>query len=469
MKIKTFFVTFILFLSAFFASMLLISYLFLNSQVSAAKEQAVNEHHLIAVSMGNELTNMMQKGARKEDAIKYLHEIYAENYAKRNGYISIYKNDELLYSSLPQNMAAGPSVIFTENSITTILERFDDREYVIVSGVFPDTGQEYSIQYSSDISPMIRLWKNMEQVLFWAGIGFSLIVAVVLLFMLNLIFRPLAQVIDASASIAAGDYEKRIVVAKNHDLARLADQFNHMVEQVQGAIERLFEDARQKQQFIDNFSHEIRTPLTSVYGFAEYIQKSAITEEELIKTTGYIMEDSRHILNIAARLLDLATLKEQGIVRQDYPVDELYNSAGNQLWKKINEKRIVLIRQKETETISGDKELLQSLLVNLTANAIDASQPEGTIIWRCYPDADTVVLSVSDQGMGIPEDEIEKINEPFYRVDKSRSRENGNAGLGLAICAQIAAAHNARIIFSSEIDRGTEVKVIFPLQSQERG
>lgn len=463
-KTKTFILTFILFLSVFFSSLILISVLFLNNQIESALERGINEHYLISNSMGKELNNLIERGAKKEDAVEYLYKYYSEHYAHQKGYIQIFKNDKLLYNSFNSVASVNLSsdyIDYKEKSRKAVFKNFNNKDYIIVSGEFPQTNQEYKIQYIYDITSMIEMWENMRNALFFTGIGFSIVAAVLLVFLLNIAFKPLNEVIVVSKEIADGNYEKRIHISKTHELVSLADSFNYMAEKVQEAIIELSNDAKQKQQFIDNFSHEIRTPLTSVYGFAEYMQKSALSEKERINISGYIMEDSRHILSIADRLLDLATLKNRSITKKNYSINSLYNTTANLLRKRLNEKQAHLIQEKSIESIYGDEDLLQSLLVNITNNAIDASKSDGIIKWNTYSENGNIVLSVSDEGKGISKDQIDKINEPFYRVDKIRNRESGNAGLGLAICEQIAECHNAKIKFESELNLGTTVKIIF--------
>lgn len=463
MKIRTFTVTFLLFLTVFFTSLTLISALFFRMQVETAMERGGNEHYLISSSMGKELKSLMERGAKKEEVIQYLFTYYSEHYARQKGYLEIFQGNEMLCSSFPFPWKGKLYSDNGENDRTALLKRLDGKEYIIVTGYFPHTKQEYKIQYISDITSMIGMWEKLRNTLLVIGTGFSALAGVLLLLLLNLTFRPFSQVVAASGEIAGGNYEKRIPVPGNRELAVMADSFNDMAQKVQEAVTKLSRDARQKQQFIDNFSHEIRTPLTSVCGFAEYMQKSVLSEEERITMAGYIIEDSRYILNIADRLLTLATLTNGSCEKKKCLIQELFDGAKKLLHKRLEEKKIRLLWEDDCGCLYGDEDLLQSLLVNLTNNAADACSCGSTVRWHAYREGDKAILSVSDQGKGIPADQLDKIREPFYRVDPSRNRESGNAGLGLAICRQIAECHGAEMIFESKVQVGTTVKVIFTL------
>ena len=114
------------------------------------------------------------------------------------------------------------------------------------------------------------------------------------------------------------------------------------------------------------------------------------------------------------------------------------------------------------ERIYGNKILLESLLYNLAHNGISACQEGGTVTMATECIRGSICLTVEDTGCGISDEEIDKITEPFYRIDKARSREEGRAGLGLSLCKQIVALHGAEITFSSKEEKGTKVTVPFP-------
>jgi signal transduction histidine kinase len=269
------------------------------------------------------------------------------------------------------------------------------------------------------------------------------------------------MVSTASRKIANGQYDNRIIVSGRNELAEMAENFNNMAEEIQHRITQLAEASEQKQQFVDNLAHEIRTPLTSVYGFAEYIQKATISDEEKMFAASYIMSESQYMLNISNRLLELATLRNQVIKMKVVNVNSLFEHSQKSLAAKLAENQISLKWEIDIDSLYGDKDLLQSLLVNFTDNAIKACKPGGIIIWNAYIENGCRVLSVQDNGWGIPQNEINKITDPFYRVDKSRNRTKGGVGLGLSICEQIANCHNAALSIESLPNVGTIIKLTF--------
>ncbi len=383
----------------------------------------MSEYYFLSGSMGRELKILMERGVNKEDAIAYLYKHYSVQYKIKKVYLEIFQGSNKLFSSFYDKSLENQNPGSAAGNRTVTLKRLNHQEFIVINGEFPNAGQEYKIQYIYDITDMMVKRTKMYYHLLLIGVCVSIIIAFALMLILNIIFKPLSQIVAVSKEID--------------------------------------NDAKQKQQFVDNFSHEIRAPLTSVYGFAEYMQKTVLTEEERITITGYIMEDSKHILNIADKLLDLATLRNRNLIKKNCSVKVLFDSVLKVLQGRIHEKHIHLVREKNIDFIFADEDLLQSLLINLTNNAIDACENNGTIKWQAYSKDGYIILSICDNGKGIDSVDLEKINEPFYRVDKSRSRANGNAGLGLAICRQIVECHNADIIFESKLKLGTTVQIIF--------
>jgi signal transduction histidine kinase len=460
MRAKIFFLTYLLFLVVFFASLTIISVLFYHTQTKLVMESTVKEHYLIAENISKELSTLIEQGAEKKAAIQYVYEFYAKHYQEQKGYIELYQEQALIHSSFGEN-SPGLTANFTNNKTVQLILN-NNNYYVVVAGnLLRLHDPQFQIQFIYDVTATIDTWKSLRNILLLIGISFSLFLAVILNLLLHYVFKPMNQVIFVSQEIANGNYEQRIQLFKNEELNVLAKNFNNMAEKVQLAIRQLADEASQKQRFVDNFSHEIRTPLTSIYGFAEYLQKSILQEQEVIHISGYIMQDSCHILKIADRLLNLAVMNPPNLTKKYCSIQELFETVSSLIRNQLNEKQIHLIQDNQSNLIYGDPDLLQNLLVNLTNNAIDASEPGRNIVWQAYQEKEYTILSVSDEGKGMHPDEIARIHEPFYRVDKIRSRKSGNVGLGLSICYQIAKCHQANIVFQSELDIGTMVKVIF--------
>lgn len=425
------------------------------------KERGINEHYFISSSFGKDLKAIVDRGGNLDDAIEQLFNFYAEYYQKQGVYLELLSQGKIIYSNLPERSNKLTSYTIRPGIRKATFQNIGDSVYFKVVGELPGTDNRFNIQYLHDISGNLKAWQKTQRILLLVGILFTIILAVSLQLILNRVFEPLDMVSMASRKIANGQYDNRIIVSGRHELAEMAESFNNMAEEIQHRITQLAEASEQKQQFVDNLAHEIRTPLTSVYGFAEYIQKTTISDEEKMFAASYIMSESQYMLNISNRLLELATLRNQVIKMKVVDVKSLFEHSQKSLAAKLAENQISLKWKIDIDSLYGDKDLLQSLLVNFTDNAIKACNPGGIIVWNAYIENGCRVLSVQDNGWGIPQNEINKVTDPFYRVDKSRNRAKGGAGLGLSICEQIANCHNAVLSIESLPNVGTIVKLTF--------
>lgn len=165
---------------------------------------------------------------------------------------------------------------------------------------------------------------------------------------------------------------------------------------------------------------------------------------------------------IANSLLELATLRNYTPVNSKISIYQLFDEISRSMGKSFRERGARLVCCTDVDIIDGREDLIKSLIINLCSNALKSCAPDaGEIRLTAGAQGEKTVLSVEDNGCGIPPESISKVTEPFYRVDKARSREQGGAGLGLTLCRQIAEAHGAEMTIESAVGVGTTVKIIF--------
>lgn len=462
MKLKTYFMTLILFLLFFNGSILLISFVNLNSNLNSIRERCLGEHYFIATAYAKDLKAVESRGTTALNAMEPLFQSYVSYYGKKNVFLKLSKDGKTLYSSIPSEdiSSTKEEKLTAENRVMSTV-KLNEKEYVSISGALPAPYNAYKLTYLYDLSESINSWDRVTSFLYTVGIVISFLLAVCLILLINHIFKPLKQISAASQNIAKGDYENRIPVSGKDELSEMAQSFNHMAEEIQNQMVELKKVAQQKQCFIDNFAHELRTPLTAIYGYAEYIQKAAITDEEKLSATSYIMSESSRLQNMAYRLLDLAMLRNDEIIFNEVSVQELFKSTLEELNLKAAQKHVKLEYAYHFDTLLGDFELLKCMLSNLVDNGLKACNLDGIVKLDAYFEDGNKVITVLDNGKGMSEEDISHITEAFYRVDKSRSRAEGGVGLGLSICEQIAVRHGAKISFSSQLNHGTKVKITF--------
>ncbi len=466
MKKKIFFAALILF-SVFLNSMILmVSIIILRDKLSTVRDKCLAEHYVIASSLIGDMQALEQRGNPVEENIDNLMRLYSRYLQGRGNGLAVAFSGEWIYES--PAFASGENTIFPPDTgygqERLVYMENGNRPILCVYGSFPAPWQDYGLMYTGNLSDTVSSWRHTKNILFLTGIAVILMMSFFLFQFLNIIFRPLRQISSASAKIANGNYGSRISVRGKDEISGVAHNFNLMAEQIENQIRQLKEASEQKQQFIDNFSHELRIPLTAIYGYAEYIQKAFMSEEERYECTQFIMSECSRLQNMAYQLLDMALLRRDEMKDSDCSVKELFAESEKVMHVRASEKKIRLTYALPPNyVVRGNMEQLLILLNNLIDNAIKASRQEDEIHIRAYAEESAVVMEVRDHGAGMEKEQILHIKEAFYRVDKARSRAGGGAGLGLAICERIIQLHHADMSFVSEPGAGTTVKLSFPV------
>jgi signal transduction histidine kinase len=208
---------------------------------------------------------------------------------------------------------------------------------------------------------------------------------------------------------------------------------------------------------VDNMAHELRTPLTVIRGYADYLERAAVSEEERFAAARYIISEAERLTKMSEILLDTAYIRENPPEMSEVELDEVLRGTVERLSAKARERAVELVCETEEATVRGNALLLSMLFDNLADNALKACAAGGRVVMKCSAGR----ASVEDNGKGMSADELAHVTEPFYRTDKSRSRSEGGVGLGLALCRNIVEAHGANLRFESEKGKGTKIFLDF--------
>jgi two-component system phosphate regulon sensor histidine kinase PhoR len=232
-------------------------------------------------------------------------------------------------------------------------------------------------------------------------------------------------------------------------------------------ITQLKQTDKVRRDFVANVSHELRTPLSILRGYIETLLDNPQTSDKELSRILRVME--RHSKRLGLLVDDLLTLarlesRSAGLQFSDVQLAELLQSVIRDWEKKLAEKqlKVVVDLSPDARTIRADETRLHEVLYNLLDNALKYSRENGEIGLRAAQHGPEIVLSVTDNGIGITKDDLPRIFERFYRADKARSRELGGTGLGLAIVKHIAQLHGGRVEAESELGKGTTIRVILP-------
>ena len=386
---------------------------------------------------------------------------------------------------------------------------------IYVSQKLSENYPNYRVIMQRTLYDFDTMWNQLQPIYLGGGILLSLGVSCLLAVTVRMLLKPMDELETATKQVQDENWSIRVQIKGNDELAQLGNQFNAMADVIEDNIEKLKQESQKKQELINNLSHEMNTPITSIQGFAEYMQMTDISKEEQEECLNFIVGESRRLKEISSTLLLMADIqKAEEISKENFSLKELCNKL-EEIYRRqfgcdanpssISEKEDIK-KQNIQWNVScediqmyGNPILIESLLRNLIINAYRAVCTREDSIWKeercdvhikhtilqkftdtCHTESVSyenekcialhvfakeqhIYIEVKDNGCGIEETHLTHIFEPFYRVDKARSREYGGSGLGLAFCKKIVELHQGEIFVESKLGEGSIFRMIFTI------
>ena len=294
----------------------------------------------------------------------------------------------------------------------------------------------------------------------FAILNIVIISAVLVRINLKNIFRPIEQINEATKKVALGEYDIELESKREDEIGELTNNFNKMTH-------GLISTENLQKEFINNVSHEIKTPVSSIEGFAKFLKDKNLTQEEREEYANIIIEEAKRLENLTGKILKLSKLNNQEIItnKQEIEVAEQIRKAISLLEPKWSKKDIKINVSLEEKTFLGDEDLIFQVWVNIIDNAIKFSNEGGSIDIKVYEKDGNINVEIKDHGIGMKEEELEKVYDRFYQIDKSHSKEG--SGLGLAIVKRIVELSEGKIEIKSKENKGTTVIVKLPVTSEK--
>lgn len=272
------------------------------------------------------------------------------------------------------------------------------------------------------------------------------------------VLRPLSEIGLVIGKLAAGDYSARVQCCANDEVGRLGTTFNHMADSLQ-RVEEL------RRNMVADVAHELRTPLTNVRGYLEAMQDGVLPASA--NTLQILHKEVFRLIHLVEDLqrLTRAEAAKGHLAREEIAVNELVDQIAALYAPQVLEKRISLVRDVPAgiPRISADPDQLLQILSNLVQNACRYTPVSGRVQISAEHADKRVRIAVENSGEPIPEQDLSQLFERFYRPDKSRSRDSGGAGIGLAIVKQLVEAHGGEVGLVNNADG---VRVWFTIPDQ---
>ncbi|PWA12511.1 two-component sensor histidine kinase [Pueribacillus theae] len=335
-------------------------------------------------------------------------------------------------------------------------------ERFLVSGkpIFNEDSFEGGMFVMSSLDAIDQSLTQVKLLVILSGIVAFMIASGFIFVLSRKLSAPLLEMEKATRKISRGHLQTRVNISSDDEIGHLAAAINDLAVE----LERYRSN---RQEFFATISHELRTPITYLEGYANVLKNELYeTEEEKKKYLSIISDETKRLVRLINDLFELAKAEEEQLTLEKELVDvrKIIDGVIVKVSLKAEEKGLNIEKNltKHTQLVQGDQQRMEQIFINLLENAIQYTESGKIKVDLHEISSNQVKVTISDTGMGIPDEEIPFIFERFHRVEKSRSRDFGGTGLGLSIVKKLVEMQNGTIHVKSTLGKGTTFEVIFP-------
>ncbi len=426
--------------------------------------QNIEAHTLERYGMENNIdANINKKGEISKEQLS----IYARSlvyYLENNKRISIYINDEKLYSNIQIDDDTFKN-LNNNKEIKYILKDIKNYKYMLVSSSIEINNYKILLISRYDITDVFTERNRQLNYFYKIDVAVILVSAISICILSLFLTKPIIKLNETSKKITQGLYNERIDIKSKDEIGELAKSFNIMIDTIENKINELELSVKQREEFITNFTHELKNPMTSIIGYADILKSGKYDNDVNLRAANYIFNEAKRLETLAHKLMDLMELSNEHITLESLDIVWFMNN----LYKDINDTlgEIKLELNIEKAYVVADKVLLESCLRNLIDNSKKANPKDKIIRVVGKVENNKYKISIIDKGCGIPEEDLPRITESFYMVDKVRAKTNGRSGIGLSICEKIAKLHNSKLEITSKVDEGTSISLYLEVENEK--
>ncbi|OAA84044.1 Sensor protein SrrB [Clostridium ljungdahlii] len=310
----------------------------------------------------------------------------------------------------------------------------------------------------TSLQPVNEASSVIKEFYFYFYIGAIVLILILCLMYTNMVSKPLVKLNETAKKMAALDFSEKCNIKNEDEIGNLASTLNFLsynldkaLTSVNAANEKLEKDIEKernidkaRKEFIAAVSHELKTPINLIGGYAEGLKDGIFKENEEDQYIDIIIDESNKMANLVSDMLNLSHLESgtMKLSKEEFFIDDLIESVIKRFYKVIKDKGITINCNIITKTkVCADWDKMEQVITNFTTNAIKNTYEGGIITFAIEEEPDKTIVSVENTGKGIPEEELGKIWDNFYKLDKSRNRKLGGTGIGLAIVKNILILH----------------------------
>lgn len=388
----------------------------------------------------------------KRRAIYYINQFQYTSKNQKNGSALINMDNEVIYSSMEKQYQ---DFVSSKNNQTYSIKHLNNQYLMFVTS--PISAGKHNFYYTAcyDVS-LVYQERNRQIKNFLIISVFLFMLAFIILRLLSFyLTKSIYKLNVVSQRIARGEYSERTQIDSSDEIGDLSRHFDEMAEINEQTIHQLQESVIQKEEFMGSFSHEVKTPMTAILGFADLLRTCDCDEETRQKAAQYIYTEGKRLENLSYILMDLLSVSNRKVELEPVQLVSIMKQLDNYYQGKSLLCQIDFIY--EDVTVLSQSDLLFTLLRNVIDNALKASKEGQKVNVYTERKDKYIYIIVKDEGIGMNEESLQKATEAFFMADKSRSRNQGGAGLGLTIVKRILDVHHTNLHLESKEGYGTTV------------
>lgn len=365
-----------------------------------------------------------------------------------------------LFHSLDHNFPKTPLKRMNSTQRGYIIQVKNDKQYIQAFRPVSLLEETCYVETVRNVTAIFENQKMQYRILLQIMVGILIVAGGITYLLSYFLMGKIRLLTKVTQEISDGNYQNRVEVNGEDEIAILSHNFNQMSIELEEKMEALHQEIENREVFVGAFSHELKTPLTSIIGYSDMLRNKEMTEEKQKICANYIYSEGKRLEALSMRMLELFVLKNKELQTKKVDIKFLLEEVAMMLILPLKNAHIQMVCAFESYLIEVEAEILKTVFVNLVDNGRKAIDEDGEIKFTGNLTKAGYEVKIEDNGRGMSKEEISKIKRAFYMVDKSRARQQGGAGLGLAICDEILKLHGFPMTIKSEEGRGTTVTVL---------
>ena len=427
-----------------------------NSALNTQVDSSLKQHQLIKYAIQSDMLSAIQTG--NEDILEVATEAANSTADVMATDIMLLQEDgQMLYrtANVPHPL---PEDGITNSQISYITVKTDDRYYLEMNSILNQADLSCRIVTLTDITYIYNNVQSMSRqcaAVFLVIIAISATIAVVFSKFLT---QPIKNLTQAGEAFSSGDYSSRVNITSKDEIGELGAVYNNMAKTIEDKINELELAVKQREDFTAAFAHELKTPMTSIIGYADTLYQKDLSEEDARNAAGFIVNEGMRLESLSFKLLELMTLSKNDFLLEEVQMSDFLKDIEETIKPAAAKKNVHTFFDYVDGYCKIEIDLFKTLVLNLIDNAMKSGSPDVAVLSGVKDNK--YMIAIVDHGRGIPAEELKRVTEAFYMVDKARSRKEHGAGLGLALCDKIAQIHGSRLDIRSAEGEGTAIRIV---------